>query len=178
MRVAVFCVGNKLMLDDGLGCAVYDELGAYDIPGNVDLYDVGCMSMDLLSAVNDYDLIVSVDALDETGEPAGTIFRFEPDDMKSRPFGTQSLHDLQLSDLFEAAALMGYEARGVCFGMQVQNASPSEFHMGLTELVKEKLPYLVDCVLATLVEEGIPVTVRKTGQKVEPGFHHTMVEDW
>ena len=26
MKIAVFCVGNRLMLDDGIGPAVYDEL--------------------------------------------------------------------------------------------------------------------------------------------------------
>ena len=31
-RVAVLCVGNRLMLDDGVGPAVYDELTAsYDL---------------------------------------------------------------------------------------------------------------------------------------------------
>lgn len=35
-RIAVFCVGNKLMLDDGVGPAVYEELlTRYDIPDNV-----------------------------------------------------------------------------------------------------------------------------------------------
>ena len=38
-RIAVFCVGNKLMLDDGVGPAVYEELlTRYDIPDNVELF--------------------------------------------------------------------------------------------------------------------------------------------
>ena len=33
MKIAVFCVGNRLMLDDGIGPAVYDELVEhYEIP--------------------------------------------------------------------------------------------------------------------------------------------------
>ena len=44
MRIAVFCVGSKLMLDDGLGPAVYEELQAYDCGPDVDFLDVGCMS--------------------------------------------------------------------------------------------------------------------------------------
>ena len=40
-RVVVLCVGNRLMLDDGVGPAVYDELMAsYDIPDNVGLLDL------------------------------------------------------------------------------------------------------------------------------------------
>ena len=79
-RIAVFCVGNKLMLDDGLGPAVYDALvDAYDFPENVDVYDLGCLSMDLLDAVRDYDVIITVDAVDGTNAAPGTVFRFEPD---------------------------------------------------------------------------------------------------
>ena len=46
---AVFFVGNRLMLDDGVGPAAYDEiLAGYDIPENVTLVDGGCMSLDML----------------------------------------------------------------------------------------------------------------------------------
>ena len=44
-RIAVLCVGNRLMLDDGLGPAVYDAVQEdYDLPDNVDLYDLGCLT--------------------------------------------------------------------------------------------------------------------------------------
>jgi len=175
MRIAVFCVGSKLMLDDGLGPAVYEELQAYDCGPDVDFLDVGCMSLDYLNAVRDYDLIVTVDALDGTGEEPGTLFRFTPDDMARREFGSQSLHDLKLSDLFDAAFLVGYEAEGVCLGMQVLDPSPAEAIIGLTEPVYAKLPDLVDCVLAELIGRGVHISVRQTGETVEPGFHHTLV---
>ena len=175
MKIAVFCVGNKLMLDDGIGPAVYDELSAYEFSPDVELFDVGCMSMDYLNAVQAFDLIITVDALDGTGGEPGTIFRFEPDDMAPRPFGVQSLHDLKLSDLFETAKLLGYEAQGVCLGMQVDNAEPAELTVGLTPRVSEKLDELVDCVLAELVRAGQVVRFGETGQQVTPGWHHTSV---
>lgn len=173
-RIAVFCVGNVLMLDDGLGPAVYRELSAYDFGDGVDLFDVGCMSMELVGAVDEYDLIIAVDAVDGTGHEPGTLFRFDPGDMAPRPFGSQSLHDLKLSDLFQAAMLLGYEAQGVCLGMQVENASPSRAAIGLTDAVHAKLADLVDCVLAELVRAGVAVRVRETGEPVEPGFHHRL----
>lgn len=64
---AVFFVGNRLMLDDGVGPAAYDEiLAGYDIPENVTLVDVGCMSLDMLPYVERCDLILTVDAVDGT----------------------------------------------------------------------------------------------------------------
>lgn len=174
-RIAVFCVGNLLMLDDGLGPVVCQELSAYDLGEGVDLFDVGCMSMELVSAVDAYDVIITVDALDGTEGVPGTIFRFDPEDMAKRAFGSQSLHDLKLSDLFTAAALLGYQAEGVCLGMQVENPSPSKATVGLTPAVHDHLADLVDCVLAELVRFGKDVRVRVTGELVEPGYHHTLI---
>lgn len=172
-RIVVFCVGNKLMLDDGLGCAVYEELtSAYDFPPNVELYDVGCMSLDAVEYVNSHDYIVTVDAVDGTGEPAGTIFEFAPDDVEVKRGATASLHELTLADLFEAATLLGYEAEGKCFGMQVENLSPAYAAIGLTPVVSERLPYLVDTVLADLVMRGVAVTSKSTGERIAPGWHH------
>lgn len=176
MKIAVFCVGNKLMLDDGIGPAVYDELASYEFSDDVDVLDVGCMSMDCLFAVNYYDLLITVDAINGTGADPGTIFRFLPDDMASRPFGAQSLHDLRLSDLFEAASLLGFEAQGVCLGMQVDNAEPADLTVGLTPCVAAKLNDLVDCVLAELVAVGQTVRHIPTGKLVEPGWHHSAAE--
>lgn len=79
MKIAVFCVGNRLMLDDGIGPAVYDELVEhYEIPEEVDLYDLGCMTMKLLSKVDEYDYIITVDAVDGTDSEPGTVFRYKP----------------------------------------------------------------------------------------------------
>ena len=117
---AVFFVGNRLMLDDGVGPAAYDEiLAGYDIPENVTLVDVGCMSLDMLPYVERCDLILTVDAVDGTGDAPGTVYRFEPDAMARHSGPEASLHDLKLVDLFDAASLMGYEAEGFCLAARV-----------------------------------------------------------
>ena len=173
--IAVLCVGNRLMLDEGVGPAVYDELvRAYELPDSVMLRDVGCMGLDMLELVNACDYLVTVDALDGTGEPAGTVFEFAPEDAARHSGAMASLHDLKLVDLFDAAALLGYEAEGRCFGMQVANMSPAELTVGLTPTVYEALPRLVETVLACLVGRGVPVRVRATGELVHPGHQHQM----
>lgn len=155
LRVAVICVGNKLMLDDGIGPAVYDELSSrYSMPSNVTLLDVGCMTFDQVGLVRDNDLIITVDAVDGTDEEPGTVFRFTPDAMARHSGAMASLHDLKLVDLFDAATLLGYEAEGVCFGMQVENMEPAEYVVGLTPRVEAQLPLLVETVVAELTRRG------------------------
>lgn len=157
-RIAVLCVGNRLMLDDGLGPAVYDAVReGYCLPPDVDLYDLGCLTLDMLNAVRDYDLIITVDAVDGTDAAPGTVFRYAPDDMARRSAGTQSLHDLRLVDLFDAALLLDYRAEGLCLGMQVENPYPSEVAIGLTPAVHEALPLLVETLVAELVHRGVDV---------------------
>ena len=150
MKVAVLCVGNRLMLDDGVGPAVFDVLQGRTLPVGVDLFDVGCMTMDMVNAVRDYDWIVTVDAVDGTDEKPGTIFRYTPDEVEPRPFGVASLHELRLADLFEAAMLLGYKAQGVCYGMQVKNPSPAVLQEGLTAPVAAKVDELADRVVREL----------------------------
>ncbi len=157
-KAAVFFVGNRLMLDEGIGPAVFDEMQKiYDIPDNVLLFDVGCMSLDMLPYVEKCDFILTVDAVDGTGQPAGTVFRYPPEDMARHCGALRSLHDLALVDLFDAASLLGYEAEGFCVGMQVQNMEPSEYVMGLTPPCYDALPLLIETVEAELYRHGFPL---------------------
>lgn len=164
MRIAVFFVGNRLMLDDGVGPAVYDFIHEqYQLPEEVDLFDVGCMSLDMVSKVNDYDLLISVDAVEGTDAEPGTVFRYEPFDIARAQGARTSLHDLKLADLFDAASLLGYKAEGLCFGMQVENMEPSEFVVGLTPRVEAQVPFLAETVIAELVRRGCQVVDKDKG---------------
>lgn len=178
MKAAVYCVGNRLMLDEGVGPAVYDELiKTYDFPDDLSIYDVGCMSLKMLPQVRDYDYIITVDAVDGSDSEPGTIFRFKPDDLMRKSGAMQSLHDLKLVDLFDAATLLGYEADGLCFGMQIENMSPAELTIGLTPKVYAALPKLVDTVLAELVQSGFVVTVKESGRIVDSSWEHSLRPD-
>ncbi len=176
-KIAIICVGNRLMLDDGAGPAIYDELNQnYRFPDNVSLIDAGCMTMDLLPVVKDYDYLITVDAVDGTGEEPGTVFRFAPEDIAGHGV-MQSLHDMRLIDLLNAAALLGFDARGMCFGVQVANMNPAVVTEGLTPQVFDALPLLRDAVLAHLIERGVSflnadgtpfVPPTGSGERVQP----------
>lgn len=176
-KVAIFCVGNKLLLDDGLGPVIYEELTrSYVFPKNIEIFDVGCMGLDMIGYVDSCDYIIVIDAIDGTGSPAGTVFEFGPDDMVRHAGATASVHELTLTDLFDSAALLGYECDGKCFGMQVSNIAPAEVTVALTRPVYEAIPLLVDAVLADLYKHGFALTEKATGNVVKPGFHHRMTE--
>ena len=168
-RTAVFCVGNRLMLDDGVGPATYDYLlEHYRFPETVQLFDVGCMSMDMISKVQEYDLLMSVDAVDGTDDEPGTVYRYAPRDIARTDGPMSSLHELKLADLFDAAELLGYSADGLCFGMRVLNMAPVEFAPYLTPVVEARVPFFAECVVAALVQAGHEV-LNADGSPVTPG---------
>ena len=164
-KVAVFCVGNRLHLDDGVGPAVYDEvLARFDVPEGVELFDLGVLTMDMINYVDECDAIVTVDAIEHSGEPAGTVLRGSPQDMAAALGANMSLHDLRLVDLFDAAVLLGYDAEGVCLGMQVEDTEPKILAEDLTPKVKAALPLLVETLAAELARLGNPLIDKQTGQ--------------
>ena len=161
IHTAVFFVGNKLEMDDGIGPAAYDAFRkTYEVGSEVGLFDVGCLSLDMIDYVRCCENIITVDAVCGTGEAPGTVFEYSPEDMARAVGPTTSLHDMKLADLFDRAALLGYECAGYCLGMQVENSSPSEFYIGLSKSCAAALPLLVETVAATLVRCGCSVKRR------------------
>lgn len=166
-KIAVFFVGNRLMLDDGVGPATYDEImETYNMPENVDLFDVGCMSMDMISKVNDYDFMITVDAVDGTDDEPGTVYRYAPMDIARNEGAVASLHDLKLADLFDAASMLGYTCEGMCYGMRIDNMEPADFTIGLTPRVAKRVPFFAESVIAELCRQGCAVS-RKDGKPLD-----------
>ncbi|MBQ6453276.1 MAG: hydrogenase maturation protease [Coriobacteriales bacterium] len=166
-RMAVMCIGNILLLDEGVGPAVARELMEnYDFPPNVTVLDSGTMGMSLIGDFAQYDYILTVDAVDGTGEPPGTVFHFLPQDMaENRIF--HGAHDTRFIDVLEASALLGHEPAGECIGVQIENMSPSQLVIGLTPQVAAAVPLLCETVLATLYGHGVRGIIdRSTGMEV------------
>lgn len=164
-RIAVFCVGNRLHLDDGVGPAVYDEvLKRFDVPEQIELFDLGVLTMDMINYVNTCDAVITVDAIEYSGEPAGTVLRGTPADMASSQGANISMHDLRLVDLFDAAMLLGFDAEGICIGVQVENTEPDLLTEDLTPKVKAALPLLVETLAAELARLGSPLIDKATGK--------------
>ena len=164
-KIAVFCVGNRLHLDDGVGPAVYDAvLERFDIPEGVELLDLGVLTMDMINYVETCDAIITVDAIEHSGEPVGTVLRGTPAEMAPSQGAAISLHDLRLIDLFDAALLLGYDAEGVCLGMQVADTEPKLLTEDLTPTVKANLPLLVETLAAELARLGAPLIDKATGE--------------
>jgi len=163
-RIAVLCIGNILMLDEGIGPRIAAELlERYEFPENIVVLDRATMGMQLIHEIQLYDVILVVDAVDYSGRPPGTVVRYAPDDL-ARYDTFHGAHDTRFVDVLDAAALLGYRPEGYCLGVQVENKSPAELTIGLTPAVEDAVPLLLFSVLGFLVERGAEVIDRKTNE--------------
>ncbi len=151
MRIAVLCVGNELLMDEGVGpaCARY-LLSRYEFPENVDVLDRAVMGMGVMSDLRDHDFMLAIDALEVPGARPGQIFSFAPEDAAPTPPGMLSLHEVRFADVLASAGLLGIGCDGHCLGIQVENMSPSEFVVALTPRVAAALPLLAQAAVRYL----------------------------
>ncbi|MBS5449935.1 MAG: hydrogenase maturation protease [Coriobacteriia bacterium] len=162
MRVAVICIGNELLLDEGVGPACGRYLAArYELPTEVDVLDRAVMGMAIISDLRSYDRALVLDAVEVPGAEPGALFSFAPEDAATSGPGTLSLHEMRFADVLAAAALMGVSCEGHCLGVQVENMSPANFTMGLTPRVAAAVPLLAAAAARWLRDElGLEVCDR------------------
>ncbi len=113
-KILIAGIGNKYMGDDGFGPRVIDALMRRNLPENVEARDVGLCGVTLAPDLNDYELVIFVDAVQKGGKP-GTIYRSEikaeqveeskPEEaMNSFTF---SVHETRLEELLLFAKAIG-----------------------------------------------------------------------
>jgi hydrogenase maturation protease len=162
-RIAVLCIGNLLMRDEGVGPRVAAELNArFLFPAAVTVLDRATMGMSLLSEICEYAHILVVDAVDDTNFAPGTVVRFAPEDIA--PYQAfHGAHDARFIDVLQAAELMGHKVEGSCVGVQVADITPEQLSVGLTPQVEAALPLLMHTVLEYLAKMGHVATDCVTG---------------
>lgn len=154
-RVLVLGIGNILMMDEGVGNRVATELQAtYVFPDDVRVMDGGTMGLGMMHLFRGVEFLMLVDAVDGTGHPPGTVVRVAPEDFAPNQV-LHSLHDVRFVDVLNAAKLIGIMPEADCIGVQVEDMSPAELTIGLSEPVEAAVPRAMAAVLYVLEEHGV-----------------------
>ena len=153
--VLVLGIGNVLMMDEGVGNRVAADLEAnYRFPDTVRIVDAGTMGLGMMHLFRGVEFLLVVDAVDGTGHPAGTVVRVKPEDFSPNQV-LHSLHDVRFVDVLSAARLIDIMPEADCIGIQVQNMSPAELTIALSEPVEAAVPRAIAAVLYVLEERDI-----------------------
>lgn len=154
-RVLVLGIGNILMMDEGVGNRIATDLQAnYIFPDDVRVMDAGTMGLGMMHLFRGVEFLLVADAVNGTGHPAGTVVRVSPDDFAPNQV-LHSLHDVRLVDVLNAAKLIDIMPEADCIGVQVEDMSPPELTIGLTETVEAAVPRAIAAVLYVLEERGV-----------------------
>lgn len=118
--IAVIGLGNPLMADEGVGVALADRLAALAAQGQapadkVEYIDGGCGGMSLLTLLENRQAVILIDCA-KMGLPAGTIRRFEPQDVQTvKQLAHLSLHEIDILKVLELADLIGKKPQKIIF---------------------------------------------------------------
>ncbi|AMR25587.1 hydrogenase maturation protease (plasmid) [Hymenobacter psoromatis] len=75
-KTAILGFGNPVRSDDGVGCYVIEQLQQRaDLPAHIHLFDMGTSAFEVLFKLAGHERFIIVDAVVNSGEPAGTLFR-------------------------------------------------------------------------------------------------------
>ena len=151
----VLGIGNVLLKDEGIGCHVVHALEEISLP-NVKIIDGGTCP-DVVQLLENTDKLIVVDAVKGGGIP-GQIYRFHLEDitLEQKPF--LSLHDMGLVDNLMLMKLLHKIGETVIIGVE-----PKEIEWGLelSPELQEKMPQIIDAILAELNNSTNPKGERK-----------------
>lgn len=172
-RILVLGIGNILMMDEGVGNRIATDLEAnYRFPDDVRVMDAGTMGLGMMHLFRGVEFLLVADAVDGTGHPAGTVVRVSPADFAPNQV-MHSLHDVRFVDVLNAATMIDIMPAADCIGVQVENMSPAELTIGLSEPVEAAVPRAIAAVLHVLEEHGVFATPSPDG---DPAFQSAVAE--
>jgi hydrogenase maturation protease len=158
-RILVAGLGNIFLGDDGFGVALAGRLARRALPAGVDVVDFGIRGMDLAYALDDYDIVVLLDA-SPRGDTPGTLYVVEPDldDAQASP----DAHGMDpVTVLALARALGGSIPRILVVGCEpasVMTGDEDEIAAELSAPVLGALDAAVDLVESLLDDLTVPHT--------------------
>ncbi len=141
-------VGNLLLRDEGVGVHVISALRDRELPDDVELWDGGTASFDLLDTLAGRRQVIIIDAV-RTGSEPGTIFRFTPEDISASREQVTSLHQVGLLEALTVAEhlldsapqeviILGIEPKEIDWGLElspdVEAAVPKVIELVMEEL--------------------------------------------
>jgi len=141
-KSAIFCVGNPLRRDDGIGMEIFNFLK--NIPSVVkkaDLFDFGSFSVDIIFKLAHYNKALIVDGINAGLKP-GELRIFGLKDLNAVEYEpSASTHGLDLKFLFKLMADQGSRVKVWVAGIQIVDAS---FGGGLSKELSSGINAYID----------------------------------
>ena len=146
MKRFVVGIGNPYMRDDGIGIEVVRALRRLSLGDDVIILERQAADLSLLAYSEEASKLVIVDAM-KSGNPPGTIIKFDATKPQSRLLRVPISHEFRLYDLVETAkesgihlcpiAVVGVEPADCGIGEGLSKPVADALPLAIHEVVKE-----------------------------------------
>jgi hydrogenase maturation protease len=144
-KVIVLGIGNQLMMDDGIGIYLVEELRKRKIDSPIH-FAVGESDIDYcLDQIQEATMVIIIDAI-VSGNTPGDVTTFLLSDLHTHDSLPISPHNLHL---FNVLYQQKQSVRSFLIGVEPQEIG---FYLGLSECLKEKMPTILSKVEAKIEE--------------------------
>jgi hydrogenase maturation protease len=142
-KTLIVGMGNLIYRDEGIGVHVIEEMKKMELPGHIELLDIGTSTMDLIAYLDGVKTLIVIDAMKAGGAP-GTIYKCKPEDLLPEEEGPISLHEIGLLETLNIAKKMCMEINTVVIGVEPEIM---DWGMELTDEVRNRIPTIIEAVL-------------------------------
>jgi hydrogenase maturation protease len=154
-KIFVLGLGNILLRDEGVGVRVIETLESnFSFSPPIKIIDGGTLGFGLINELEGCDKLIVVDTV-KAGEAPGTIYKFKRDDITFKIPQAISAHAIGFLEVLEQWKLLGIKHDIVFFGIEPKDISP--WSMELCDVIKSKVPKLINLIIDELKNEGIKV---------------------
>lgn len=153
-RIAIVGVGNILLGDEGIGVRVLEELEKEKYSEKINFLDAGTAFFSIVSELRKVEKAIIIDAV-HGGKKAGTVYRFNIDDIAGKGNSIISLHDFGVIESVQLERVIAKLPDEIIFyGVEPQNVTPS---LELSSVLQGKLKYVVQKIFEELRISGIRI---------------------
>jgi hydrogenase maturation protease len=144
-NILILCCGYPYATDAGFGYHIFKALEKMQLPGNVEIMEVGYSACMVPHVIEGMDRLIIVDAFYIEGEP-GTILHLKPEEVPLKTLsGKTDTSKLHLMDELNMLKLSGGCPDTIFIGV-IPKDSETESE-SLTPEVEEKIPVVIEMVL-------------------------------
>jgi len=141
-KILVVGMGNCLYRDEGIGVHVIHEMENMELPGHIQLLDIGTSTMDLIFHLEGIRKLIVIDAMKAGGNPGG-VYRCKPEDLMPEDGSPISLHEIGLLETLAMAKKKGMEIDTVIIGVEPKLL---DWGVELSEDVKKNISVIIDVI--------------------------------
>ena len=154
--ISILGFGNPVREDDGVGIYVIEQLRQYIQSPNIEILDMGTSAFEVLFKLKGRDRIILVDAVINTGEAVGTLYKLPASEIEGQIQEDPMvfLHSLKWDQALSYASKMFPEEMPAQIDVYLVAIDSTRFNTEMTEAAREGGNRLVETILEELNEQG------------------------